>query len=134
MLDNSFQPFYLIGLKLNWTILDWNTNKKQRESLLINKEIIDNEQEVFELNTTIELNQQSAEIAKISEYIQSDTKIIDLHKTILKSSESQLKNGVITASSYITDLTNLTEAESNLSTHKIQLQLAQANYNTTNGN
>ena len=39
MLDNSFQPFYTVGVKLNWNVFDWNANKKQRESLSINKDI-----------------------------------------------------------------------------------------------
>jgi len=133
-LDNSFQSYYMVGLKLNWNIFDWNASKKQRKSLQINKEIIDNQQEIFELNTNIELNQQQSEINKISTFIQSDETIINLRKKILKSAESQLKNGVITSSAYITELTNLYEAENNLSTHKIQLLLAKANYETTKGN
>ncbi len=132
-LDNSFQSYYMVGLKLNWNIFDWNASKKQRKSLQVNKEIIDNQQEIFELNTNIELNQQQSEINKISTFIQSDETIIDLRKKILKSAESQLKNGVITSSAYITELTNLYEAENNLSTHKIQLLLAKANYKTTKG-
>lgn len=39
MLDNSFQTFYTVGVKVNWTILDWKANKKQRESLAINKDL-----------------------------------------------------------------------------------------------
>jgi len=134
MLDNSFQSFYMVGLKLNWNIFDWSASKKQRKSLQINKDIIDNQQEIFELNTNIELNQQQSEINKISAFIQSDETIIDLRKKILNSVDSQLKNGVITSSAYITELTNLYEAENNLSTHKIQLLLAKANYKTTKGN
>jgi len=134
MLDNSFQSYYMVGLKLNWNIFDWRASKKQRKSLQINKDIIDNQQEIFELNTNIELNQQQAEINKISAFIQSDETIIDLRKKILNSADSQLKNGVITSSAYITELTNLYEAENNLSTHKIQLLLAKANYKTTKGN
>jgi len=134
MLDNSFQSYYMVGLKLNWNIFDWSASKKQRKSLQINKDIIDNQQEIFELNTNIELNQQQSEINKISAFIQSDETIIDLRKKILNSADSQLKNGVITSSAYITELTNLYEAENNLSTHKIQLLLAKANYKTTKGN
>ena len=133
MLDNSFQTYYMAGLKLNWNIFDWNSTKKERKSLLINKELIDNQQEIFKLNTNIELDQQLAEISKISAYIESDKAIIELRKKILKSANSQLKNGVIMASAYITELTNLYEAENNLSTHKIQLQLAKVNYKTTKG-
>ncbi len=134
MLDNSFQAYYMVGLKLNWNIFDWNARKKEQKSLKINKEIIDNQQEIFTLNTNIELDQQQTEIAKITSFIESDKTIIELREKILKSAASQLKNGVITSSAYITELTNLYEAENNLSTHKIELLLAKANYKTTKGN
>jgi len=134
MLDNSFQSYYITGLKINWNIFDWNANKTARKSLKINKEIIDNQQEIFTLNTNIELNQQLTEINKISSFIASDKTIVELRKQILKSAKSQLKNGVITSSAYITELTNLFEAENNLNTHKIQLLLAKANFKTTKGN
>lgn len=134
MLDNSFQPYYIIGLKLNWNIFDWNATKNKRKSLQVNKSIIDNQQEIFKLNTNIELNQHQSEIDKITAFIISDETIIELRKTILKSADAQLKNGVITSSAYITELTNLFEAENNLKTHQIQLLLAKANYNTTQGN
>jgi outer membrane protein TolC len=133
MLDNSFQTYYMTGLKLNWNIFDWNAAKKERKSLQINKEFVDNQQELFTLNTNIELNQQLSEIKKISSFIESDKTIIELRKKILKSANSQLKNGVITSSAYITELTNLYEAENNLNTHKIQLLLAKANFKTTKG-
>jgi len=133
MLDNSFQTYYIAGIKLNWNVFDWNSTKKQRQSLQVNKEIIDSEQEVFELNTAMELTQQQSEINKISTFIASDEEIIALRKKILETSRSQLKNGVITSSAYVTELTNLFEAENNLSTHRIQLQFAKANYNITKG-
>lgn len=133
MLDNSFQPFYTLGVKLNWNVFDWNSNKKQRESLSINKDIIDTETETFKLNTNTELNQQQREIEKIEAFITSDLEIINLRKEVLKSADSQLKNGVITSSAYITELTNLYEDENTLIQHKIQLQLAKANYNIIKG-
>lgn len=133
MLDNSFQPFYTVGVKLNWNVFDWNSNKKQRESLSINKDIIDTETETFKLNTNTELNQQEREIKKIEAFIASDLEIINLRKEVLESADSQLKNGVITSSAYITELTNLYEDENTLIQHKIQLQLAKANYNVIKG-
>jgi len=133
MLDNSFQGFYTVGVKLNWNVFDWNSNKKLRESLSINKDIIDTETETFKLNTNTELNQQQKEIEKIEAFIASDLEIIDLRKEVLKSADSQLKNGVITSSAYITELTNLYEDENTLIKHKIQLQLAKANYNVIKG-
>jgi outer membrane protein TolC len=133
MLDNSFQTFYVVGLKLNWKVFDWNANQKQRESLLINQGIVDSETETYKLNTNIELNQQLTEINKFSDFIATDAEIIQLRKEILNAAESQLRNGVITASAYITELTNLYESENNLIIHNIQLQLAKANYNIIKG-
>ena len=133
VLDNSFQAFYIVGVKLNWNVLDWNTNKKQRESLAINRDIVDNETEIFKLKTNIELNRQQKEIKKMEEIISSDANIITLREEILKAADSQLKNGVITASAYVTELTNLYEDENTLVKHKIQLKLTKANYNTTQG-
>lgn len=133
MLDNAFQPFYTVGVKLNWTVFDWNSNKKQRESLSINKDIIDTEAETFKLNTNTELNKQQKEIEKIEAFITSDVEIINLRKEVLKSADSQLRNGTITSSGYITALTNLYEDENTMVKHKIKLQLAKANYNIIKG-
>lgn len=133
MLDNSFQAFYVVGLKLNWDVFDWNKTKKQTQALEINKQIIDTEKEKFELNTSIQLEQQMIEIYKYKDFTVSDQCIIDLQKKILKTADSQLKNGVITSSDYIEKLTDLYEAENNLKTHQIQLLLSQANYKTIQG-
>jgi outer membrane protein TolC len=133
MIENDFTGFYIVGVKFNWEIFDWNQNKKQQQSLAISKDIVDNEAEIFDLNTRIELNEQEKEIQKINAFILSDANIIELRKQVLQSAESQLRNGVITSSAYITELTNLYEDENTMSTHKIQLLLAQANYNITKG-
>lgn len=133
MLDNSFQPFYIVGLQLNWNVFDWNANNNKRKSLAFNREIIENEAEIFTLNTNIELNKQQNEIDKITSLIIADEKIIKLRKEVLKTVDSQLKNGVITSSTYITELTNLFEDENSFIKHTIQLALAKENYNVIKG-
>ena len=134
LLDNSFQAFYYVGLKLNWNVFDWNKTKKQTQALELNKQIIESEREEFKLHTNIQLEQQALEVEKYNEFINSDQTIINLQKHILKTAESQLKNGVITSSDYMDQLTDLYEAEINLKTHQIQLLLAQANYKVIQGN
>lgn len=134
LLDNSFQAFYYVGLKLNWNVFDWNKSKKQTQALELNKQIIESEKEEFQLQTSIQMEQQSLEMKKYNAFIQSDQTIISLQKRILKTADSQLNNGVITSSDYIDQLTDLYEAEINLKTHEIQLLLAQANYKVIQGN
>ncbi len=132
-LDNSFQPYYILGVKLKWTVFDWNSNKKTRESLLMKKEIIENEKETFELQTRIKLEGQISEIEKFTAFIQSDKDIIKLREELVKTYESQYKNGLITLGTVLGELTNLYEDKSNLRTHEIELLLFQANYNITKG-
>nr|HMQ44607.1 TolC family protein [Mariniflexile sp.] len=116
-----------------WQVFDWNSNKKQRESLAITKDLVETEAETFKLNTTMERTAQEKEIATISELIQLDNDIIALRKKVLEATQSQLRNGVITTSAYVTELTHLNDAENGLATHLILLELTKANYNITTG-
>lgn len=134
MLDNSFQTFYMMGLRANWTIFDWNKSKMKKEALIVSKDIISTEKETFLLNNKLQLQETENEIKKLEEIIMTDSEMIDLREQILKSSDSQLKNGVITSSDYIVELTNLFEAKTNQKIHEIQLLLAQANYQVITGN
>lgn len=134
MLDNNFNTFYMTGLRLNWNAFDWKKNETEKQSLQINKDIIETEKETFELNTNLELANIASEIDKMEELISYDEEIIPVHEKMVKSAESQLKNGVITSSIFITEFTNMHEAKSNLVLHKTQLLLKQIQYLITLGN
>ena len=133
MLDNSFNTFYMTGLRLNWNVFDWNKNKTEKQSLQINKEIINTQKETFELNNNVELTALLSEINKINELISYDEAIIPLREKMVKTAESQLKNGVITSSAYITEFTNLYEAKNVLALHKTQMLLTQIQYQISKG-
>ena len=133
MLDNSFQPFYVVGVKANWNVFDWNKSKTEQQALTVSEAIVTTEKETFELNTKLQLQEMESEIKKTEEIITTDFEIIDLREYVVKSSEAQLKNGVITASEYLVELTNLFEAKTNEKLHQIQLALAKANYQVVKG-
>ncbi len=134
LFDSNFASYYVVGLQLNWHVFDWQKNKKERQSLTINRQIIDTQKDVFELNTNIETINQMAEINTLNRLLKTDQQIIPLRAKVLKTAEAQLKNGVITPSNYITELTRLYEAKTNLKTHQIKLEWAKINYLTTTGN
>jgi outer membrane protein TolC len=133
MLDNSFQTFYMVGLKANWNMFDWNKSKTEKQVLSISEAIITTEKETFLLNNNLQLQEMESEIHKLEEVLKTDSEIIDLREYVVKSSDAQLKNGVITSSEYLVELTNLYEAKTNQKTHEIQLVLATANYQTIKG-
>lgn len=133
MLDNSFQPFYIAGLKANWTILDWGKNKIDLKTIDIAKEIIETEKETFELNNKMQLRDIESEIGKTKQLLELDNNIIHVREKIVTSANAQMKNGVITTSEYLTEFSNLYEAKNSLKTHEVQLAAAKSSYEITNG-
>jgi outer membrane protein TolC len=133
MLDNSFQDFYLIGLKANWNVFDWGKTKIQKEALTVSQEIVNTEKETFMLNTEMQLKDAGYEISKMEALIDADKEIIILREKVLKSATSQLKNGVITSSEYLTEFNSLYESMIGQKLHEIQLDLAKANYKVLRG-
>jgi outer membrane protein TolC len=134
MVDNSYQPILMVGLRANWNVFDWNKSKAEKDALTVSADIVATEKETFLLNNSLQLQEMDNEIKKSEEIIRTDTEIIGLREYVEKSANSQLKNGVITASEYLVEFTNLYEARTNQKLHEIQLALAKANYQVTKGN
>ncbi|HLW32054.1 MAG TPA: TolC family protein [Aequorivita sp.] len=133
MLDNSFQDFYMAGLKLNWNILDWGKAKERKQAVDISQEIVSTEKETFVLNNNIQLDEAKNNINKYEEMLQKDTEIINLRQQVLEATTSQFQNGAIRSSEYITELNNLYEARITKELHSTQLSLAKANYKVIKG-
>ncbi|MDO1499167.1 TolC family protein [Winogradskyella maritima] len=132
-LENDFSAYYIVGLKLNWNVFDWNGNKKQRQALNFSKELISNQEDVFRLNTNTSLHEQQKEMETLESNMAIDQQLISIQQEVVRTFDAQLKNGVITTSQYIIELTKLFQAENQFNQHKTQLELAKANYNTLKG-
>ena len=133
MIDNSFQPILMLGLRANWNVFDWNKSKAAKDALSVSADIVATEKETFLLNNSLQLQEMNSEIKKTEEIIITDTEIIGLREYVEKSANSQLQNGVITTSEYLVEFTNLYEAKTNQKLHEIQLALAKANYLVNKG-
>ena len=133
MLSNDFQPYYLIGIGMSWNAFDWQKTKREKHIIGLQKDMIQSQQETFEQNINLLLEQQSANIRKIKTLIESDREIIALRQKIAKSSASRLENGTMNSADYIADLDAATIAQIKLETHKIQLDEAIIKYNTIKG-
>ena len=72
----------------------------------------------------MQLNELKSEISKIETMIKTDSQIILLRDKVVQSSDSQMRNGVITTSEYVTELNQLFDAKTNQKVHQTQLELA----------
>lgn len=133
MLNNSFETFYMVGLKMNWNVFDWHKSKSEKQALDVAKQVVATEKESFELNNEMQLKELETEIQKMQKILETDAEIIALREKIIKVSDSQLKNGVITTSEYILEVTNLFDAKTNEKIHQTQLELTKVNYQINKG-
>lgn len=134
MLSNSFDTYYIGGLRMQWNLTSFYTTKNDRGILKINQQIIDNQKDAFLMNTNIAQKQYDAEIQKNKMLIQQDNKIIALRAQITKTASTQLENGVISPLDFIAYINAEDQAKQTLVLHQIQLLMAQANLNYTLGN
>lgn len=133
MLDNSFQDFYRVGLMLNWNLFDWGKTKEKKQTVDISRAILYTEKETFQLNNEIEQKEVISDMEKFEEMLEKDNRIIKMREQVLQVTNSQLQNGAITYSEYITELDNLYEAKINQQLHEIQLVFMKANYRVIKG-
>lgn len=133
LLSNSFDAFYITGVRLNWSLGNLYTSKREKKLVEINRQSVEIQKETFLLNTQSQLKQQQAEIAKFAELVASDQAIIELRSKITEASKAQLENAVITANDYLREINAADVARQALATHQLQLLQAQINYQLTTG-
>ena len=128
MLSNSFDPWWLVGAKLTWNFFNWNQNKNEKKIYGIQGEILKSQKDAFDKNLQISSESNLAQIMKLSEMLQKDEEIITLRARISKTASSQLDNGVITSSDYVSRMNEEIQARLSLQLHKVQLELAKLTY------
>ncbi|WP_316836725.1 TolC family protein [Pedobacter nutrimenti] len=134
MLSNSFDAYYVGGLKLTWSPSIFYTLKKSRTLIDINRKNLDVQKETFLFNTSLTVKQQDADISKYLQLLDTDQEIIELRTKVKNTALVQLQNGVITSHDFLTELNDEDQARQNKILHEIQLLMAQYNQQTTTGN
>lgn len=128
MVSDEFNTYYYLGLGLRWKFWDWNKTRREKQIVLLNKDLVSVQESTFLKQINIALKNESAKVKIYQEAIESDKEIIKLREEITESARSKLDNGVITSTDYITELSKETQAKINYETHKIMLVQSKVNY------
>lgn len=132
-LDNTFQPYYLVGISFNWSPVTWGADKNDLALNLINQRFIENQEEIFNTNLKVSSQKSLSDIEKYKELLEKDNRIIEIREKIIEIASSQLDQGIITSTDYLTELSSENQAKQNKETHKIQLIQSIVNYKTLIG-
>lgn len=134
MLNNDFALFGIGGVRLNWSLSNLYTRKREHQVVALNQKINEVQKEVFVFNTTTQLSQQLEEVKKLQALSNIDQKIIDVRTNITAASKAQLQNGVINSNDYLREVNAEDQTRNNYLLHQIQLLQAKINYKTIKGN
>ncbi len=126
--------FYIVGLQLNWQIYDWGNARRKKQLIGFQQNIISTREDNFKRNISIALTRQYADIEKLEAILEKDEEIIALQDRIVKTAFSELNNGVITSTDYITELNALTRARIKQALHRLELSKTYVTIYTTTGN
>ncbi|MBV8251274.1 MAG: TolC family protein [Chitinophaga sp.] len=133
-LDNSFGPWYMTGLRMNWNLGSLYGLKNNKRILENNRKSITVEEETFLFNTRLSLAQEDGDMRKYRAIIVEDEEAIALRASVKQSAKAQLDNGVITVHDYIAQLNAENLAKQALILHKLQLLQASYQHKFTSGN
>ncbi|MBC8342407.1 MAG: TolC family protein [Bacteroidetes bacterium] len=133
-LNNEFEPFYLVGAVLNWNIWDWNQNRYERESVLLQKQLIETRKATFNQGNELALGREKNNLAMYKDLIAKNMELIELREKISKTVAKQLSEGVITASEYLLEFNAEKMARLKLEINKIKERQAEIKQEILLGN
>ncbi len=134
IIENGFGPWYVTGLRLNWSLGSLYTLSNKRKTLTLTQQSVETDKETFLFNTKLDLVQQDEQVKKYIALINQDEEVIALRASVTKSAEAQLNNGVITTHEYIQKVNAEHLARQNKIRHEIQLLQAKYNQKFISGN
>ena len=126
--------YYSVGAGFKWNIFDCNKNSNDRKSLSIQQQLIDIRRSATEESLQRLLTIKMTEISALREAAEMDEELINIRKKIAGVAASQLENGTITASQYLTELNNEKQAVINAAIRQIGISRAEVDYIYITGN
>lgn len=121
MLENKFQPYYIIGVSLNWNFGSLYTLKNRRSMVQAEKNMIESSRETFLFNLRLQMAEQSAAVSTMRRQLEKDDEIIRLRTNIRKAAEAKAANGTISVTELLREIMKENMARRDKDMHRVQL-------------
>lgn len=121
MLDDDFKPYAIGGVRIAWNIGKSYTRKNSLSLIATEKSNIEVEREKFLYNTHIEQINQDGTIARTRQLMESDEQIYRLRESVKCATEVKVRNGTVTTTDLVSDISAKNRAERQLQLRKIEL-------------
>ncbi len=131
--ENTFQPFYSFGVRVQWNFWDWRTSRRERQTLALQRQVVAAQEAAFTRQIDVAAEQIRHDVERLEELLERDDEIIALRARITAQAASRLENGVITATDYLIERNAEHQARLTRRLHRLQLIQARVRYLTTIG-
>ena len=124
----------LVGARVTWTIGALYTRKNDKAKLQLQRDMTENNREVFLFNNNLEQIQQHENIARYQKLMAQDGEIISLRQAVRKAAESKLAHGIIDANDLVREINQEHAACVQQSVHEIEMlkEIYDNKYTTNN--
>lgn len=124
----------MVGARLTWNIGALYTHHNDKAKVQLQREIAQNQREVFLFNNRLEQLQQTEAIDRYRSLMAQDDEIIALRQQVRKAAESKLSHGIIDVNDLLRDINSENAARVQQSIHEIEMlkQMYDLKYTTNN--
>jgi outer membrane protein TolC len=120
---DAFGPYAIVGVTAKWAIWDRGLSRRETTSLTLQQRSLAAQEDALSRTWTLQAAQHQAEIDRLSEALRRDAEILELRARIVETYATQLENGTITATDYLTERNAAHQADVQLRINQLlQLQ------------
>ena len=134
MISRNWSWNGMVGARLTWNIGALYTRRNDKAKVQLQREIAENQRDVFLFNNRLEQIQQSEAIDHYRRLMVQDKEIIALRQHVRKAAESKLAHGIIDVNDLVKDINSENAALVQRSIHEIEMlkQMYDLKYTTNN--
>lgn len=133
VLVNTWNPYFLGGLQVQWAPWTWGSNARDREELAVQQQVVATNEAAFTAATQRAVERSLADIDRLTASLATDDTIITLRERIGRETQHRYDEAVITASEYVDRQNDVLAARLTRASHEVELAQARARYLATIG-
>ena len=128
LLGNDFGGWWLGGVQLEWSPRLWRNERRERELLRLEAEIVATEEAAFRTSVVRAAARDAAAIERLSQAVVLDEEIVALRESVERETRLRFDEGVVTSAELVDRSADVLAARIARATHLLELARARAQY------
>jgi outer membrane protein TolC len=132
-LSRDVNPYWLAGLRVQWSPIRWGVPSRELEALALQQQSVQADEDAFARGLLRAVQSDLATLDQLEESAPLDDRIVALRESIERETSTRLAERVVTAAEYVDKQTDVLEARLQRATHRVERAQAQARFLTVLG-